>query len=79
MYEKLRRIRNKLNISAREMADLLNLKTENAYYKKENGNIKFSLEEAKLVANRIGRPIEEIFYAHEVSMTDTLSTGTEGR
>lgn len=61
MFEKLRRIRNERNISALEMAKLLGLKTAAAYYKKENGTINFTLEEAKKIADYLKMPIEEIF------------------
>jgi len=71
MYEKLRIIRNKEKIPAKEMADLLSLKTEAAYYKKESGFIRFSLTEARLISERIGLPIEEIFFDNEVSLTET--------
>ena len=74
MYEKLRSIRNKGKIPAKEMADLLGFKTEAAYYKKESGLIKISLFEAKLISERLGMPIEEIFFDNEVSL---LETGTE--
>ena len=79
-YEKLRNIRNDKGISAREMADLLGLVTEAAYYKKETGAIKFSVEEAKLVSDKLGMPISEIFFADEVSCSDTDNqpTGTDG-
>ena len=62
MFEKLRRIRNERNISALEMANLLGLKTAAAYYKKENGTINFTLEEAKKIADYLKMPIEEIFF-----------------
>lgn len=61
MFEKLRRIRNERNISALEMANVLGLKTAAAYYKKENGTINFTLEEAKKIADYLKMPIEEIF------------------
>jgi len=66
-------------VSAKEMADLLGLKTEAAYYKKESGMIKFSLHEAKKVSERLGLPIDDIFFDKKVSVTETLSrkpTGT---
>jgi len=83
-YTKLRKIRNERNISAREMADLLGLKTEAAYYKKESGAIRFSIEEAKKIAQKLDMQIDEIFFADEVSCGDTddpeaKPTGTEGR
>jgi len=83
-YEKLREIRNKKGVTARDMADLLGLMTEAAYYKKETGIIKFSIEEAKLVSNRLETPIDEVFFADEVSAKEThednnqAPTGTEG-
>lgn len=61
MFKKLRKIRNERNISALEMANLLGLKTAAAYYKKENGTINFTLEEAKKIADYLKIPIEEIF------------------
>lgn len=62
MHEKLRLMRNEKKISAKEMAGLLGLKTKAAYYKKENGTIKFSLPEAKIVAEKLGMPIDDIFF-----------------
>jgi len=73
MFEKLRRIRNERNISALEMAKLLGLKTAAAYYKKENGTINFTLEEAKKVADYLKIPIEEIFFKEIVSNMETVS------
>jgi len=73
MHEKLRRIRNRKSISAKEMADLLGLKTEAAYYKKESGMIKFSLDEAKKISKKLDMPIEEIFFANQ---DPTVKTGT---
>lgn len=71
-------------VSAKEMAELLGLKTEVAYYKKESGVIRISIEEAKLIANKLGMPIEDIFFDNEVSDVETnnlknKSTGTNGK
>lgn len=71
MFYKLREIRNSKNISAKEMAESLNLKTEAAYYKKESGLIRFSLDEAKIVSEKLGVPIEELFFDPEVSEIET--------
>ncbi|NLU49252.1 MAG: helix-turn-helix transcriptional regulator [Syntrophomonadaceae bacterium] len=80
LYKRLRSIRKSKGISAREMADLLGLVTEAAYYKKETGVIRFSIEEARLIAQKLRMSIDEIFFADEVSCGDTYqeSTGTEG-
>jgi DNA-binding XRE family transcriptional regulator len=72
MYHRLRELRNEKGISAKEMADLLGLKTEAAYYKKESGAIKFSLREAMLISKKLQKSIEEIFLADEVSLMETI-------
>lgn len=79
MHKTLRDIRNKRKISAKEMADLLGLKTEAAYYKKESGDIRFSLHEAKLISEKLQMPIETIFFANKVSNKETKikPTGTD--
>lgn len=67
MFEKLRELRNSKNISADEMSEILGLETKAAYYKKEAGNVKFTLAEAKKISDFFNLPIEEIFFANEVS------------
>lgn len=62
MYKKLREIRNKKSIPIDTFKNLLGLKTKAAYYKKENGNVKFTLNEAKIIADFLKLPIEEIFF-----------------
>ena len=71
MYQQLRDIRNQKAIPAREMADLLGLKTEAAYYKKETGLVRFSLHEAKIVSARLEMPVETVFFVQEVSNNET--------
>lgn len=71
VHEKLRAIRNSKGISAKEMAELLGLKTEAAYYKKENGSIKFSINEAKVIADKLEMNIEDIFFNKKVSLMET--------
>lgn len=67
MFEKLRALRNQKGISAETMAEILGLETKAAYYKKEVGSVKFTLAEAKKIADYFELPIEEIFFANEVS------------
>lgn len=74
MYSNLREIRNRKGITAREMADVLGLKTEAAYYKKESGLIKISLEEAKIISKKLKMPIEDIFFGQQVSIIETKTT-----
>lgn len=80
MHEKLRYIRNNRGISAKDMADLLGLKTEAAYYKKEGGLIKFSLLEARKISEKLDLLIEDIFFDDKVSIVETITempTGTD--
>ncbi len=74
IYERLRAIRCKNNLPVKDLSLALGLKTEGAYYKKESGMIRFSLREAKIIADLLERPIEEIFFAHGVSCQETKST-----
>lgn len=71
MFEKLRKIRQEKNIKAKEIAEKLGLKTEGAYYKKETGNVPFTLEEGKIISDMLKMPIEEIFFINELSSQDT--------
>lgn len=67
MYSKLRIIRNNNFISAKKMCDLLGLKTKAAYYKKENGNVNFTLTEARKISEFLGMTIDEIFFDSKCS------------
>lgn len=67
MFENLKKIRVEKNISAKSMAQMLGLETKAAYYKKESGNVKFTLFEAKKISDFFNMPIEEIFFDEEVS------------
>ena len=70
MFDKLRKIRQKSNIKAKELAEKLGLKTEGAYYKKETGSVPFTLTEGKIIADVFNLPIEEIFFENELSSQD---------
>lgn len=70
MFEKLRKVRQEKNIKAKEIAERLGLKTEGAYYKKETGNVPFTLEEGKIISDMLKMPIEEIFFTNELSLQD---------
>lgn len=66
-FEKLRSIRTSKKISGEQMAKVLGLKTQAAYYKKEAGTVKFSLDDAKKVSDFFHIPIDDIFFADELS------------
>lgn len=70
MYVGLRGIRKKREVPVRVLAKLLNLKTEAAYYKKESGIIKFSVEEARRIADYFGMSIEDIFFEESLSQME---------
>lgn len=67
MFERLRKLRREKKIKANEFAKKMGLKTEGAYYKKENGKVPFTLQEGKIVSDILGLPIEEIFFEDELS------------
>lgn len=67
MFEKLRVIRKQKGVTAKEIAEKIGLKTEGAYYKKEAGDVPFTLEEGKIISEIIGLPIEKIFFTDELS------------
>lgn len=66
MYEDLRRIRTERHIKMKECAALLGVQ-EACYCKKECGTLRFSLEEAKKLANFFELPIEVLFFKEESS------------
>ncbi len=67
---KLKLMREHNNIKQEEIADILNISPCN-YYKKEKGEIRFSLLEAKKIADYFGLTIEEIFFDNKVSKMET--------
>lgn len=71
MNQVLKDLRLEQNITQQEMAELINLKTASAYWKKEAGHIPFSLQEAKIIADFFDKPIEELFFASELYQTRT--------
>jgi DNA-binding XRE family transcriptional regulator len=63
----LRKIRTERDVAADTLAEVLGLETKAAYYKKETGLVKFSLIEAKKLADYFGLPIEDLFFTNELS------------
>ena len=70
MFESLRKIRKEKNIKVLDICNILNLKTEAAYYKKETGNVPFTIDEAKKVSILFGEPIDALFFENELSLKD---------
>lgn len=61
MILKIKKLRKEKGITAQPLIDLLKV-TPGNYYKKELGQIKFSLLEAKKVAEFFGKTIDEVFF-----------------
>ena len=56
----LKDIRESLGITQKKVADIIGVSKAN-YCKKENGQVKFSLDEAFLIANYFGKTVDSIF------------------
>lgn len=66
MYERLRELREKKGYSIDDMAKVINKSSCN-YYKKENGNVKFSVNEALEISKFLKTKVEKIFFENELS------------
>lgn len=73
---RLRMLREENGKTQEEMAKVLGISEPN-YSKKESGQVKVSLLEAKIVSDYFGMTIEEIFFASEVSKTETSGNMSE--
>ncbi len=71
MFERLRELRKAKGLTCENMAELMGLETKGAYSKKELGQTKFSLEDARKVSIVLGYSVEDIFFENEVSLNDT--------
>lgn len=67
---KVRELRETAGLKQDDVAALLEISPAN-YCKKESGIIRFSLPEAKILADYFNTTIEAIFFAAEVSKTET--------
>ncbi len=64
MKNRVRQLRNAAGISGTAVAGELGLPVA-TYYKKETGSIRWTLPEAKRVADYFHKTIEEVFFASE--------------
>lgn len=71
MFENLKKIRKEKKINYVKMAEIIGVKTGTAYWKKENGLTKFSIEQAKKISDFFEIPMEQIFFENEVSKMET--------
>ena len=63
---KIRRLREDNNLTQAQMANYLGMSLAN-YGKKENNQIRFSINEAKKLSDFFGLSIEQIFFDDKVS------------
>lgn len=66
MYEKLKELREKKGFKIEDMAQVIN-KSPCNYFKKENGDVKFSVNEAIKISKFLKCKVEKIFFEDELS------------
>ena len=76
MYEKLKELREKKGYSIEEMARVIN-KSPCNYFKKESGDVKFSVNEALCIAEFLKTKVEKIFFKNELSDNETKAKEAE--
>lgn len=69
MYEKLKELRERKGYSIEEMAKVIG-KSPCNYFKKESGNVKFSVNEALCIAEFLKTKVEKIFFKDELSESE---------
>lgn len=65
--KRLKAYRELHDIRAQEMADEIGVNI-NTYCNKENGKSTFTIIEAKKISDRLGKTVDEVFFAHEVAL-----------
>ena len=66
MYEVLKNMRKEKGYTCEQMAKIIGV-TRPSYFKKERGEIIFSLPDAKKISDFFGKSIEENFFANNRS------------
>ena len=69
MLERLKQLRIKSGLTCQQMAKQMGL-TKATYYKKEQGQIKISLFDAKKISNILGHSIDNIFFSSDSRADD---------
>lgn len=70
MNSTVKKLRLKNNFSCKQMAELIGV-SKASYSKKENGLVKFSLKEAKIIADTFNESIEKVFFNSKVTENET--------
>lgn len=69
--ELIKATRIEKGITSEEMSKLMGYKGNNAYYRKENGDRKFSLEDVVNISKILDLPVQRIFFNHLIAETET--------
>lgn len=69
MYKELKKLREKKGYTIEDMARVINKSAVN-YYKKENGDVKFSVAEAIAISQFLKTKVEKIFFKEKLSETE---------
>lgn len=70
MYDNLKKLRTNKKITLLQMSKLLGYNSPNAYSRKEKGERKFTLDEAKKISRLFNLSIEEIFFNFKLPIKD---------
>lgn len=65
--ELIKSVRLKKGISTERMAKMMGYKGSNAYFRKENGDRKFSVEDIMKVSMILEIPIQDIFFDKKIT------------
>ncbi len=71
MYERLKEMREKKGFKIEDMAQVIK-KSPCNYFKKENGDVKFSVNEALEISKFLKCKVENIFFKDELSENEKL-------
>jgi len=71
----IRKTRVKKGFSTEEMSKLLGYEAPNAYFRKEKGDRKFSVEDIAGISVILGLPIQKIFFENKVTEKVTEEVG----
>lgn len=66
MYEMLKATREKKGYTIQDMATIIDKSACN-YFKKENGEVKFTVSEAIKIAKALKKRVEDLFFEDELS------------
>lgn len=69
MYERLKEVRTKKGYSIEQMAEVIQ-KSPCNYFKKENGDVKFSVNEAIDISKFLKKKVEDIFFTDDLSVSE---------